>query len=72
LYTYEHVVPRMERALAEVHAGIEHDPRPLPSDCSGPPVPTDFVSPRTAGNAPLPVVGQAKAHPLPNLSSEVD
>jgi radical SAM superfamily enzyme YgiQ (UPF0313 family) len=72
LYTCEHVVPRMERALAEIQAGIGHDSSPLPPDCSLPPVPTECVSPRTAVNAPLPVVGQAKAHSLPNLSSEVD
>jgi hypothetical protein len=72
LYTCEHVVPRMEHDLAEIQAGIDHDSRPLPPDCSLPPVPTEFVSPRTAVNAPLPVVGQAKTHSLPNLSSEVD
>ena len=72
LYTHKHVVPRMERALAEIKAGIEPDPRPLSSDCSRPPVPTEFVSPRTAGNVHLPVVRLAKVHPLPTHSSEVN
>jgi hypothetical protein len=34
LYTREHEVPRMERALAEIQAGIENGPRPLPCDLS--------------------------------------
>jgi radical SAM superfamily enzyme YgiQ (UPF0313 family) len=72
LYTCEHVVPRMERALAEIKAGIEPDPRPLPSEGNGLPVPRKFVSPRTAGNVHVPEVRQAKVHPRPTHSSEVN
>jgi hypothetical protein len=72
LYTCEHVVPRMERALAEIHTGIEPDLRPLPSEGNGLPVLKKFGSPRTAGNVHVPEVRQAKVHPLPTHSSEVN
>ena len=72
LYTCEHVVPRMERALAELHAGIEQDPRQLQSDCNGPLADTSFVSLRTAGKVSLPVVRQAEVCPLSYFSSGVD
>ena len=72
LYTYEHVVPRMERALADIQADIEPDPRPLSFECNGLPVPTKFESPWTASNVHLPEVRMAKVHPRPTHSSEVN
>jgi hypothetical protein len=72
LYTYEHVVPRIERALAEIHAGIEHAPRPLQFDRSELLAATASASFRTACNVRLPVVQRAKALPLSNHSREAD
>jgi hypothetical protein len=72
LYTRQHVVPRMERALVEIHAGIEHDPRSLPADCSGPLAATAFMNLRTAVDVSPPEVRKAKALPLSYLSSGAD
>jgi radical SAM superfamily enzyme YgiQ (UPF0313 family) len=71
-YTREHVVPRMERALAEIHAGMEHDPRSRESGCGGPLVDTLSVSLQTAGNVRRPVARQARVRPLSDISSGVD
>jgi hypothetical protein len=72
LFTRKHVVPRMERALAEIPAEIERGSSSIQSDCEKPQVATAPVTPRTAGNVGLPVVRQAKARPLSNLLTEVD
>ena len=71
-YTREHVVPRMERALAEIHAGTEYDPRSLKPDRGRPPVGTLSVRLRAAGHVRLPVVRRVGAGPLSNLSTGVD
>ena len=70
LYTREHVVPRMERALAEIQTATEHGRRPLPSGRGAPRASTTFASPMTAGNTRLPVFRQARPHPQPILSSD--
>jgi len=72
LYTRDHVVPRMERALAEFDAGLEPGPRPHQHDPTGPMVDTSSECFRTAGHVRLPVVRRAKAGPRSGLSSEVD
>jgi radical SAM superfamily enzyme YgiQ (UPF0313 family) len=72
LYTREHLVPRMERALAEIQAGIEHGPRPLPSDRRAPCAATALASLRTAGSMHFRVSPQTQAHPQFTLSSGVD
>jgi radical SAM superfamily enzyme YgiQ (UPF0313 family) len=63
LYTRQHVLPRIERALAEIQAGIEPGPRPLPCDSSTPRAATVLAGVRGAGNVYLPVSRQAT--PLP-------
>lgn len=72
LYTCEQVVPRIERALAEIDNRIEHTPRRLQFDRSGPLAATASASLRTAGNVRLPEVRRAKTLPLSYLSGEVD
>jgi radical SAM superfamily enzyme YgiQ (UPF0313 family) len=68
LYTREHLVPRMERALAELQAEIEHGPRSLRSDRKAPRA-AAFAGLRTAGNVRFPVARQTKAYPQSTLSS---
>ncbi|MBN2489813.1 MAG: B12-binding domain-containing radical SAM protein [Planctomycetes bacterium] len=71
-YTREHVVPRMERALAEIDAGTESDPRGLESDRGGSPAGTSSVRLQAAGNLRPPVVPQAGAGWWSNLSTGVN
>jgi radical SAM superfamily enzyme YgiQ (UPF0313 family) len=72
LYTREHVVPRMERALAEIQAGTGHGRRPLPSGRGAPRAARAFASLMAAGNMRFPVSRQARPHPQPILSSGAD
>jgi len=58
LYTREHLVPRMERSLAEIQAGIEHGTWPLLSDRRAPPTATAFANLRTHGNVHYSATGQ--------------
>ncbi|MBU0754105.1 MAG: B12-binding domain-containing radical SAM protein [Planctomycetes bacterium] len=70
LYTNEHVVPRIERALAGIRSGIGHTPLPADFECGTPQA--ALVSRRIAGKAHLPVAGRGeKTRPLPGLTSEV-
>ncbi len=69
-FTREHVTPRMERALAELQSGIEHDLRPVRPEGSQPQMAPTLLSFRSAGSQGSPPARQAELHPLPELSSE--
>jgi radical SAM superfamily enzyme YgiQ (UPF0313 family) len=68
VYTREHVVPRMERALAEIPAENELPPRPLQSDCREPNRVTVFPGIRIPRNVRLPVARQADTPSLSTLA----
>jgi radical SAM superfamily enzyme YgiQ (UPF0313 family) len=70
LYTREQVVPRMERALAEIQVGIAHGPRPRPCGLSAPRAVTALASLRRPGHVRLPVSRRAQSLPLSTLSGE--
>ena len=70
LYTREQVVPRMERALAEIQVGIEYGPRPRPCDLSAPRAVTALASLRRPGHVRLPVSRRTLSLPLSTLSGE--
>ncbi|MHC4815303.1 MAG: B12-binding domain-containing radical SAM protein [Planctomycetota bacterium] len=70
-YTREHVVPRMERALAEVQTEIEHGSGRIRSDCAQPQKPrmeTTSDGLRTAGHVRFPEAGAPKALSRFNIS----
>jgi radical SAM superfamily enzyme YgiQ (UPF0313 family) len=68
LYTREHLVPRLKRALEEVRAGGEHDPCHLQFDCGGPPAAAAFPPRRIADRRRFAADRTAKARPRSALS----
>lgn len=64
----EHVVPSMERALAEIPAEIEPGLRPLQSDCREPQRVTVFPGVRIPRDVRLPVARQANTLSLSTLA----
>ena len=68
LFTRKHVVPRMERALAEIPAEIERGSNSIQSDCEKPQAATAFPGLRPACNLHFPAARQAKELPLSLLS----
>jgi radical SAM superfamily enzyme YgiQ (UPF0313 family) len=70
-YTREHVVPRMERALAEAQTEIEHGSGRIRSDCAQlrkPRMETTSDGLRTAGHMRFPEAGAPKALTRFNIS----
>ncbi len=72
LYTRKHLVPRMERSLAENQAGIEHGTRPLLSDRRAPRAATAFADLRTHGNVHYSATGQQEVSARSTASSGVN
>jgi hypothetical protein len=68
LFTRKHVVPRMERALAEIPAEIERGSSSIQSDCEKPQAATAFPGLRPACNLHFPAARHAKELPLSTLS----
>jgi radical SAM superfamily enzyme YgiQ (UPF0313 family) len=68
LFTRKHVVPRMERALAEIPAEIERGSNSIQSDCEKPQAATAFPGLRPACNLHFPAARHAKELPLSTLS----